>query len=457
MPIPYEIRTERVRGVITSSLFETVNSIGEEDSLALLLADIFAYDVDFILDIREGDSFQALVEKRYRDGKPAGYGKLLAAEFTNQGTTYQAIRFKDGSRPEAWYAPDGQSRRQLFLRAPLEFSRISSGFTMRRYHPIAKTWRAHPAIDYAAPTGTPIRSVGDGTVIAKAALGGERQLRQNPPYQRLRNHVPAHEPARQHPPGGTRRPGAGDRLRRQHRAGHRAAPVLPDDPQRRAGQSATRCAASRPNRSQKPTWRPSGPRRPTCWPNWPGAPAQVAGGAGTGPAAPTPTDPHSQQHGGFMALRLGEMLINEKLHHPGTTGGGAPGPGDLRRQARHHPDRDGTASARKTLAGPSSSMLGFPCVQPEDYATYPGRRDQHPVSGARRQVQGRPPVRLGGRKLTLAMADPRDIKAIDEISFRTGYIILPVLALEVRLYSPSSNTTASSGRMRYIAPPKNAP
>lgn len=171
-PIPYEVQVERVRGVITSSLFETVNSLGEEDSLALLLADIFAYDVDFILDIRAGDSFQALVEKRYRDGKPGGYGRLLAAEFTNQGQTYQAIRFKDGSRPEAYYAPDGQSRRQLFLRAPLEFSRISSGFTMRRYHPIAKTWRAHPAIDYAAPTGTPIRSVGDGTIIAKGFTSG---------------------------------------------------------------------------------------------------------------------------------------------------------------------------------------------------------------------------------------------------------------------------------------------
>lgn len=172
VPIPYEVRVERVRGVINSSLFETINSIGEEDSLALLLADIFAYDVDFILDIREGDSFQALVEKRYRDGQPAGYGTLLAAEFTNQGETYQAIRFKDGSRPEAYYAPDGQSRRQLFLRAPLEFSRISSGFSMRRFHPIAKTWRAHPAIDYAAPTGTPIRSVGDGTVIARGHTGG---------------------------------------------------------------------------------------------------------------------------------------------------------------------------------------------------------------------------------------------------------------------------------------------
>ena len=172
MPIPYEVKVERVRGVITSSLFETIASLGEEDSLALLLADIFAYDVDFILDIREGDSFQALLEKRYRDGKPAGYGRLLVAEFTNVGETFQAIRFKDGSRPEAYYGPDGQSRRQQFLRAPLEFSRISSGFTMRRFHPIAKTWRAHPAIDYAAPTGTPIRSVGDGTVVAKGHTSG---------------------------------------------------------------------------------------------------------------------------------------------------------------------------------------------------------------------------------------------------------------------------------------------
>jgi murein DD-endopeptidase MepM/ murein hydrolase activator NlpD len=191
-PIPYEVQVERVRGVITSSLFETINSLGEEDGLALLLADIFAYDIDFILDIREGDSFQALVEKRYRDGKPGGYGRLLAAEFTNQGQTYQAIRFKDGSRPEAYYGPDGQSRRQLFLRAPLEFSRISSGFTMRRYHPIAKTWRAHPAIDYAAPTGTPIRNVGDGTVIAKGFTSGNGnyiKIRHASGYQTMYLHM----------------------------------------------------------------------------------------------------------------------------------------------------------------------------------------------------------------------------------------------------------------------------
>lgn len=195
LPIPYEVKTERVRGVITSSLFEAVNSIGEEDSLALLLADIFAYDVDFILDIREGDSFQALVEKRYRDGKAAGYGKLFAAEFTNQGQTYQAIRYKDGNRPEAWYAPDGQSRRQQFLRAPLEFSRISSGFTMKRFHPIAKTWRAHPAIDYAAPTGTPIRSVGDGTVVAKGFTSGNGnyvKIRHANGYETMYLHMSRH-------------------------------------------------------------------------------------------------------------------------------------------------------------------------------------------------------------------------------------------------------------------------
>ena len=200
LPIPYEVKLERVRGVITSSLFEAINSIGEEDSLALLLADIFAYDVDFILDIREGDSFQALVEKRYRDGKPSGYGQLLAAEFTNQGTTYQAIRFKDGSRAEAWYAPDGQSRKQMFLRAPLEFSRISSGFTMRRFHPVAKTWRAHPAIDYAAPTGTPIRSVGDGTVIAKGFSSGNGnyvKLRHSNGYETMYLHMSRHAGIRQ--------------------------------------------------------------------------------------------------------------------------------------------------------------------------------------------------------------------------------------------------------------------
>ncbi len=104
------------------------------------------------------------MEKRYREGKPSGYGRILAAQFVNQGKTFNAILFKDGERSAAYYDADGRSLRKAFLKAPLSFTRISSGYTMRRYHPITKTWKSHPAIDYAAPTGTPIKTVGDGTI-----------------------------------------------------------------------------------------------------------------------------------------------------------------------------------------------------------------------------------------------------------------------------------------------------
>ena len=170
--IIYEVTTHTVSGVIESSLFEAVTATGESDVLAMNLADIFGWDIDFILDIRQGDSFQVLVEKRFREGKPAGYGRILAAGFVNQGNHFDAILFTDGDRHPDYYSSDGQSLRKAFLKAPLSFSRISSGFTMRRYHPIAKTWRAHPAIDYAAPTGTPIKTVGDGVISKKGYTRG---------------------------------------------------------------------------------------------------------------------------------------------------------------------------------------------------------------------------------------------------------------------------------------------
>jgi len=191
-PIDYTVETALVRGTIDTSLFEAVTASGEQAELAMNLADIFAWDVDFILDIRQGDSFQALVEKRQRDGKPAGYGRILAAEFNNQGETYRAFYYKDGERSGGYYDETGASVRKMFLKAPLSFSRISSGFTMRRYHPITKTWKAHPAIDYAAPTGTPIKAVGDGTIVRLASdqnNGRHIKIRHNGTYQTLYLHM----------------------------------------------------------------------------------------------------------------------------------------------------------------------------------------------------------------------------------------------------------------------------
>ncbi len=168
IPIPYTVQTDTIKGTISSSLFEAVTTSNESAELAVALADIFAWDIDFIRDLQEGDAFSALVEKRYRDGQPAGYGRILAAEFNNQGKKYQAVLFQDGDNPPRYYTPDGRGLRKAFLKAPLNFSRISSGFTKRRFHPVLQIWRPHLAIDYAAPSGTPVRTVGDGTVVKKS-------------------------------------------------------------------------------------------------------------------------------------------------------------------------------------------------------------------------------------------------------------------------------------------------
>lgn len=190
--IEYQIETELVRSTIDSSLFLAVADIGESSELAIRLADIFAWDIDFIRDIRVGDTFQALVEKRYREGNPAGYGKVLAAEFVNRGNTYRAIYYQDGDNPPSYYNPDGKSVRKAFLKAPLAFSRISSGFSMKRFHPITKTWKSHPAIDYAAPRGTPIKAVGDGTITRIGYTKGNGnfiELRHNNSYTTLYLHM----------------------------------------------------------------------------------------------------------------------------------------------------------------------------------------------------------------------------------------------------------------------------
>jgi len=192
--IPYVIETALVEGTISTSLFEAVEEIGEGAELAIELAGIFAWDIDFIRDIRVGDSFRALVEKRYRDGAPAGYGHILAAEFVNQGESFRGIRFQDGDRAASYYDAEGRNLRKAFLRAPLSFTRISSGFTFKRFHPITKTWKAHPAIDYAAPRGTPIMTVGDGTIIK---IGQDRnngryiKIRHNSTYETLYLHMNA--------------------------------------------------------------------------------------------------------------------------------------------------------------------------------------------------------------------------------------------------------------------------
>ncbi len=163
-PIEYDLSLEVVSSTITSSLFEAVRKSGEQSKLAWKLSDIFAWDIDFIRDIQSGDQFKVLVEKRYRDGKLSGYGNIQAAFFTNNNTCFKAFLHKSSKGVSGYYDENGRSLQKAFLKAPLAFSRITSKFTKKRLHPIFKVYRSHPGVDYAAPKGTPIKTVGDGII-----------------------------------------------------------------------------------------------------------------------------------------------------------------------------------------------------------------------------------------------------------------------------------------------------
>jgi murein DD-endopeptidase MepM/ murein hydrolase activator NlpD len=158
-------------GTIRSSLFAATDEAKLPDSIAIQIAEIFSGDIDFHRALRRGDHFSIVYETLEGDGEPMRVGRVLSAEFVNAGKTFQAMWFGEGSTPDGqqasgkggYYTMDGQSLRHAFLASPLEFSRVTSGFKMR-FHPILQTWRAHLGVDYGAPTGTPVRSVGDGVV-----------------------------------------------------------------------------------------------------------------------------------------------------------------------------------------------------------------------------------------------------------------------------------------------------
>ena len=160
-----QVSTAYKHATIDQSLFVASQQIGLSDEIALRLAQIFQWDVDFVLDIRRGDQFSMLFEERYVDGEFIGYGKILAAEFVNQNTHYRAVYYTDADGHGDYYDASGDSMRKAFLRAPVEFSRISSNFNLRRFHPIQKRVMPHRGIDYVAPAGTPILAAGDGRVL----------------------------------------------------------------------------------------------------------------------------------------------------------------------------------------------------------------------------------------------------------------------------------------------------
>lgn len=156
---------------ISYSLFSATDAAGIPDAVASQLADIFGSDIDFHRDLRKGDRFSVIYESIASEGKPSRTGRILAAEFINDGKAYQAVWFGDREKG-GYYSPDGKSLRKAFLRSPLEFSRVTSGFSTARFHPVLQTWRAHKGVDYGAPIGTKVRATGDGVVEFAGTQGG---------------------------------------------------------------------------------------------------------------------------------------------------------------------------------------------------------------------------------------------------------------------------------------------
>lgn len=171
---PLDLQTVTRHGKIEYSLFNSARDVGISAELIMRLAnDIFGWDIDFALDIQPGDEFSIIYQQKYRDGQYLGDGRILAAEFVNEGHIFRAVHFEfpDG-KSAGYYTPEGRSMHKQFLRAPVDFTRISSGFTLRRFHPILNIIRAHKGVDYAAPTGTAIKAAGDGRVSFIGVQGG---------------------------------------------------------------------------------------------------------------------------------------------------------------------------------------------------------------------------------------------------------------------------------------------
>ena len=184
--------TRTITGTIDSSLFIAGQKAGLPVRMVMELAELFRYDIDFALDLRDGDRFTVVMEELYKDGVKLRDGDMLAAEFVNQGKVHRAVRFKDGEGRSAFYTPDGQSLRKAFFRTPLDVVRVSSPFNLRRRHPILNTIRAHKGVDYAASSGTPIKATGDGKVAFignKSGYGRVVILQHGQQYETLYAHM----------------------------------------------------------------------------------------------------------------------------------------------------------------------------------------------------------------------------------------------------------------------------
>lgn len=171
---PLTVKVASAHGEVNSSFYASAMAAGLTPDMVLHMAnDIFGWDIDFALEIRKGDEFSVIYEQQYRDAEYIGPGRILAAEFVNAGRTYRAVHYESADgKISNYFTPEGRSMRKQFLRAPVDFTRISSGFSLARLHPILNTIRAHKGVDYAAPKGTPIWAAGDGRVSFAGVKGG---------------------------------------------------------------------------------------------------------------------------------------------------------------------------------------------------------------------------------------------------------------------------------------------
>ncbi|AEI14923.1 Peptidase M23 [Flexistipes sinusarabici DSM 4947] len=188
---PVNILRTVVSGEISHSLFYAMQKVGESDILAVRMANILEWEVDFFNDIRTGDSFRLVVEKKFCRGKFIGYGKILAVDFVNQGRLIRGLYFED-EKTSGYFRPNGKSLKRGFLKSPLKFFRISSKFQNRRLHPVLGKYKDHNGVDYAAPTGTPIRATADGRVVVRGyakANGYYIKLKHNNGYYTLYLHL----------------------------------------------------------------------------------------------------------------------------------------------------------------------------------------------------------------------------------------------------------------------------
>ncbi len=169
---PVEKRYAATTGIIETSLFVDGQKAGLSDTQIMELAQIFGWDIDFALELREGDQFHVIYEEQYLDDEKYRNGPIVAAEFINRGKVYKAVRYTDKAGDTSYYDTEGNAKRRAFIRTPVKFGRISSRFTRKRWHPVLKRWRSHKGVDYAAPRGTPVKATGNGKVVFRGRKGG---------------------------------------------------------------------------------------------------------------------------------------------------------------------------------------------------------------------------------------------------------------------------------------------